>query len=34
MYGSDIVPFHGLSGLLVLVVGLLGESSRASSWRA
>jgi len=25
MYGSDAVPFHGLSGLLVLVDGLLGE---------
>jgi hypothetical protein len=25
MYDSDIIPFHGLSGLLVLVVGLLGE---------
>jgi hypothetical protein len=25
MYDSDIIPFHGLSGLLVLVNGQLGE---------
>jgi hypothetical protein len=25
MYDSDIIPFHGLSGLPVLVAGLLGE---------
>ena len=25
MYDLDIVPFHGLSGLVGLVVGLLGE---------
>ena len=25
MYGSDIILFHGLSGLLVLVDGLQGE---------